>query len=270
MSIALDASTPVRWSGTINNTGTITSAAFTAPTNAYLVLCVEADGDGTQLPTTFTVADSGGLTWTTRPERRGGEATAGGYAGIFTARTVSSVSRTVSVTRPGDGTSTLRVSAVAYVFTGVDVDGTPVDTVGANNEGGSATNNLSTTSLTPGATGVLVAAGTEYSAAGACTSSDLKGVDSIAGSSHAEYAGAIDVMDGWKVCTSGVGVTGNLDAAGAGAVQWKWVQLIVREAAAGGASVVPILMRQFRQRRHRALPTRPSRRDLLVALGKAA
>jgi hypothetical protein len=82
---------------------------------------------------------------------------------------------------------------------------------------------------------VLIVAATEWSAAGAATSSDLKGVDGVVGSGHAEYAGAIDVIDGWKTCTSGVGVTGNLDGFGSGAVQWKWCQIIVREAAAGAA-----------------------------------
>lgn len=230
MAIALDASTPARWAGTPAASSPITSAAFTAPANAFLVLvgCYDADASQTLVP---AVSDSGGLTWTAQVARTGAEATAGGVSQIFTARTVSAVSRTIDYTRPASGNNS-RLSAVCYVFTGVDVDGTPVDTVGANNEGGSGTNNLTTTSLTPGATGVLVVVGNEWNALGACTSSDLKGVDSIVGSSHAEYAGAIDVMDGWKVCTSGVGVTGNLDAAGSGTAQWKWCQIIVRASAA--------------------------------------
>lgn len=233
MAIALDASTPGRWSGTIAGGGTITSGAFTAPTDAILVVVVEMDSNSAFSSQVFTVADSGTLTWTQQVERTDDEATAGGQTLIATARTTSSVSRTVSVTRTSgnDTISSKRVSAVCYVFTGADVSGTPIDTVGANNEGGSGTNSLTTTSLTPGATGVLVVAGTEWNALGACTSSDLKGVDGIVGSSHAEYAGAIDVMDGWKVCTSGVGVTGNLDAAGSGTAQWKWCQIIVRQAA---------------------------------------
>lgn len=248
MAIALDASTPNRWSGTwadVVTGGSVTiGAGFTAPANALLVVAMEYDTNGGASGTqgAITITDSGGLTWTARVERQGTETVLGGGSGIFTARTTSAVSRTVTM-NAGTCTGatnwgTKRGSATCYVFTGVDVDGTPVDTVGASNEGTSSTDNLTTTSVTPGADGVLVAAGCEWNTKGACTSSDLKGVDSIAGSNHAEYAGAIDVIDGWKVCTSGVGVTGNLDAGGA-SPQWKWCQIIVRATAGGAAAQVP-------------------------------
>lgn len=236
MAIALDASTPARWSGTPNRSAAITSASFTAPVNSYFVVCIERDGSAGGGAATYTVSDSSGLTWNNSlVERTEVETTAGGASKIAVAVATSSVSRTVTVTRGADGDNgVVRCSVTCYVYTGVDIAGTPVDVVGANNEGGSGTNNFTTTSLTPGANGVLVGCGTEWNALGACTSSDLKGVDSVAGSGHAEYAGAIDVIDGWKICTSGVGVTGNLDAFGAATAQWKWCQIIVREAAATG------------------------------------
>lgn len=232
MAIALDASTPGRWSGTPANAGTIVSGSFTAPIDSYLTVVIEMDTDAAQSNQVFTVTDSGGgITWGQRVERTDDEATAGGQTTIWTGRVTTLVSRTVTVTRTsGNSGTNRRVSAVCYVHTGVDVGGTPFDAITANNEGGSGTNNLSTTSVTPGADGVLIAAGTEWNALGACTSSDLKGVDGIVGSSHAEYAGSMDVMDGWKACSSGVGVTGNLDAFGAATAQWKWVTIVLRAA----------------------------------------
>jgi hypothetical protein len=228
MAIALDVSTPVRWTATPANGVAMTSASFTAPSGAVLVVTAEYDaGSGDTL--SVTCADSGGLVWTRQVERNSNETTTGGYSGIFTAITASSVSRTVTLTRTGDGGgSSLRASAVCYVFTGADTGGTLIDTVTANNEGGNTATPLTTTSLTPGANGVLVVACTDWNAKGAMTSSDLKGIDSVVGSSHGDYAGAVDVLDGWKTCTSGVGVTGNVQNGAAGP-QNKWVQIILRE-----------------------------------------
>lgn len=229
MAIALDASTPIRFSGT---GATIVSAAFTAPTDATLVCCIQFDST-TANSSLQGISDSGGLSWTTPVARLGTETTTGGTSQISYAFTVSAVSRTVTVTRAG-ASATNRCSATVFVFSGADTAGTLIDSITANNEGGSGTNNLTTTSLTPGANGVLIVSGTEWNALGACTSSDLKGIDSVAGSDHAEYAGAMDVIAGWKTCTSGAGVSGNLDASGAGGAQWKWCQIILREAGGGG------------------------------------
>lgn len=233
MAIAVDASSPIRWTGTwsASDGGSITSAAFTAPADALLVLCGQADtsstGDGV-----LTGTDSGGLTWTTRIARTGTESTAGGNSVIATARTVSAVSRTVNLVGndPG-GTNkwgTGRASAKLYVLTGVDVDGTPVDTVGAGNEGFSSTNDMTTTSITPGANGLLIVSDCEWNALGDFEASSDLTQDS------AHYASAISVCSGYKTCTSGVGVTGNLNANGSSAAHHKWCQVTVREAAAGG------------------------------------
>jgi hypothetical protein len=233
VSVAVDASTPVRWTGTPDLGGSpqppIASASFTAPTDAFLVCCVCYDTVATG-STVATCSDSGGLAWTKRVERTGLETTAGGGSAIFTARTTSAVARTVSVGYTLSGTgSTNRMSAKCYVLTGVDVNGTPVDSVAAANEGGSATIDLTTTSVTPGATGLLLAADTDWNQRGLFTSSDLT-IDT------ADYTGAISVVSGYKTCTSGVGVTADLHAAGASAPQHKWCQVVARQAAAAGES----------------------------------
>jgi hypothetical protein len=241
MAIAVDGSSPARWSGTTNTGGAITSSSFTAPADALLVLCANSDGDVTNV-TAWAAAcsDSGGLTWTQRVARSVNETTDGSGSAIATARTTSSVSRTVSwaPTWTGGGANR-RQSARLYVLTGVDVDGTPVDTVGANNEGGSSTNNLTTTSLTPGGTGLIIVTDSDWNQLGVFTSSDLT-IDT------ADYAGQISVVSGYKTCTSGVGVTANLDAGGTAAAQHKWCQIIVREAGGAAAKSRPIFRRRTR------------------------
>lgn len=239
MAIAVDASSPVRFTGTwhVTNGGSITSASFTAPADALLVLCGEVDsndGAGARpVAADLTASDSGGLSWTQQVARAGNEAAANGMSAIFTARTTSEVARTVSlvggvITATDWGTG--RASAKLYVLTGVDVDGTPVDTVGASNEGGSTANSLVTTSVTPGANGLLIAADTDWNALGTYdASADLT-------QDTAHYTGAISVCDGYKACTSGVGVTANLNAGGTSEAQHKWCQIVVREAAGGAAA----------------------------------
>lgn len=230
MSAAVDASTPIRWAGTPAALGNSTSASFTAPTDALLVLCLNADGGTANL--TIAVTDTGGLTWTERVRRDITEATTGGHSSIWTARTTSTTARTVNWTRTGGDSSGKQVSAKLYVVTGVDVGGTPVDTVSAANEGGSATNNLTTTSVTPGANGLLFVCDTEWNALGNFEASSNLTED------KATYTG-ISVDSGYRTCSSGVGVTANLNAFGAAAAQHKWCQVVVREAAAGGATVRP-------------------------------
>lgn len=237
MAIAIDGSTPARWAGIVSTTsgGTITSASFTAPADALLVLCATYDTNGVWSAGTRTASDTGTLSWSPQVERLGNETTAGGASGLWTARTTSSVSRTVSFalgTGTGSGTpwATGRVSCKLYVLTGVDVDGTPVDTVGANNEGGSTTDSITTSNITAGAAGLLLAADCDWNAQGVLTSSDLT-VDS------AHYASEISVMSGYKSVSAGT-VNGNLNSGGA-SPQHKWCQITVREAAGAAASLLP-------------------------------
>lgn len=225
---------PVR-AASLSTTGTaLVTSSFTAAANALLVVVVHLDGTVTNLGTvTRTVTDTGGLTWTERIVRLHSETTDGGLAAIFTARTTSATSRTVSwnPTWTDNPAISRRKSVKVYSTDGADVDGTPVDTVGAGNEGGSGTNNLTTTSITPGATGLLFCGDTDFNQLGVFTSSDLT-IDT------ADYSGEISVVSGYKACTSGVGVTGNLNAGGTSTAQHKWCQIVVREAA-GAATVRP-------------------------------
>lgn len=241
MAVAVDGTTPVRWTGASTSGLAITSAAFTAPADALLVACCSNDSTAVN-EITGVINDTGGLVWTQRVVRSALETTAGGYSTIYTARTVSAVSRTVSWNPTWATADSFRKSVKLYVLTGVDVDGTPVDTVSASNEGGSTTNNLTTTSITPGATGLLICCDTDWQQRGTITSTDLT-ID------PGDYAGQISVASGYKVCTSGVGVTGNLDAGGATAPQHKWCQIIVRQAAAATTAIVPPAFRFVTGRR---------------------
>lgn len=229
MALAIDASSPVRWTGTTASAAGDTSASFTAPIDSLLVCCVEYDSSNSPGAMVMNIADSGGLSWTKRVERTGAETTAGAGSAIFTARTTSAVARTVTVSySAAGGVGTGRKSARIYVVTGADLDGTPVDTVGANNEGGSSTNNLTTTSITAGGAGLLFAADSDWNQRGVMTSADLT-------LETADYASEISVGDGYKAVASGASVNANFNAGGGAAAQHKWCQIIVREAAAAAS-----------------------------------
>jgi hypothetical protein len=232
MAIALDASTPARWSAKDTTGVGAASAAFTAPSGAFLVVAVQHNTDGTTSAEAVTCSDSGGLTWTKQVERTAAEATAEGASAIFTAITVSAVSRTVTITPTWTGGGFFRVSAVCYVWTGVDVGGTPVDAITASNEGGSATNNFTTTSVTPGANGVLVASDCEWNELGA-----FQAPSDGSTQSTTTYAGEMSVCSAYRTCASGVGVTMNLNAGGTAAAQHKWCQIVVREVVVASGRV---------------------------------
>lgn len=236
MAIAVDASSPVRWSASLAAGGTMDSASFTAPADSFLVLVINCDGNndsnytnGTSTPT-VSLSTGTALTWTKRVERTWSETTAGGQSVIWTAPAVTSEARVVRITKDAASVSTLRTAAKLYVLTGVDISGTPVDSVTASNEGGTNTDPTNTTSLTPGANGLLIVAATDWSQTGAITSSNLT-VES------GDYAGAITASSGYRTCTSGVAVGGNLNPPAT--PQFKWCQLIVREAAGGGGGSRP-------------------------------
>src|SRR5688572_32343873 len=120
MAIAIDASSPIRFTGTPANNVDITSASFTPPAGSVLVVCVSADTNGNTDNITISVS-GGSLTWTNRVEHDPGDAGAmGGHASIWTAVQASSVSMTVSVRRTAGNGSTGRISVKVYVVTGAD------------------------------------------------------------------------------------------------------------------------------------------------------
>lgn len=240
MACAVDASSPVRWNSVSASNTNTDSASFTAPANSFLVLCAEFDGDfgvalglGTQT-VTVSLATGSALTWTQQVARTWSEGTDGGSAYIITAPAVTSEARVVRVnsTWTANTGSAARRSMRLYVVTGADIDGTPVDTVTANNEGTSTTNNLTTTAITPSSNGLGFGAACDWTAGGGASyeaPSDGSTQDT------AWYSGQVSVVDGWRVATSGVAWTINFNAGGAAAAQHKWGQIIVREAAAAAA-----------------------------------
>ena len=120
MALALDASTPAKWGEGTPLTTNRTSASFTAPSGALLVVCVGSD-DTAGNTATFGVSDSGGLLWTRQifinPEVGNGSGTTPPVA-IYTATTVSAVAGTISVQR-ATGTATYEnLWAKCYVVTG--------------------------------------------------------------------------------------------------------------------------------------------------------
>jgi hypothetical protein len=194
------------------------TGSFTPPNNTLLVACVELDCAEAQ---TITVT-GGGLTWDPKVKRGQAETPTDGQCEIVTAFCATGAPMTVTARRVGTTSSSGRVSQKVYVVTVVDPI-TPVETVGADNEGGSTANIVDTTSLTPVLSGLLIAADWEGTLASAFdASSNLT-------QNTAGYAGAGSVCDGYRACDSNVPVSGNLDAAGGTAAHHKWCAILVRE-----------------------------------------
>lgn len=231
MAIAIDGSSPIRFTGTPNNGVNITSASFTAPANSLLVCNVSADTNGSAADITIAVSDSGGLTWTNRVERDPGDAGAeAGHSSIWTAEQPSSASRTVSVQRSAGNGSTNRISVKVDVWTGTDIGGDPIGNVA---EGSSTTNNITPNTYTSSVNNSRgVGCGTCWNQLGVPTSTDTE--------DGADYSGAISVISLYKAAdtaTSGTVVTMNFDAGGTGAAAWNWVALELLPAAAGDQTI---------------------------------
>jgi hypothetical protein len=229
VSIAIDGSSPIRFSGTPNDNVDITSASFTPPNNSVLVVNVNADTADNA--TNITISVSGGsLTWTNRAERDPGDAGANaGHASIWTAVVATGASMTVSVRRTTSGGGTNRISVKVYVVTGADTSAP----VGAVNEGSSGTNNLTAAaynSTVNNSRGFGCA--TDWNELGTPTSTDT--------GDGADYSGQISVISAFKAAdtpSSGTAVTLNFDAAGSSAAEWNWVAIEILPAAGGGGTV---------------------------------
>jgi hypothetical protein len=224
MGNVVDGSTPIRWTGTPAQNVDITSAAFTAPSGAVLVACLTADTQSNTAET-FSFSDSGGLTWTKRIQcdKANFAAVTGGHSAIWTATTVSAVSRTVSVRR----TSTVanRISAKCYVVTGQHAS--PFGATGSNWD---TTNNVTAAIFTStAANSFAFVAATDWNQRGSPVSSDLT-------EDSADYAGTISVTSGYKDCAATGAQTANLDAGGTSAAAWTWAALEIKAAPAAAAS----------------------------------
>jgi hypothetical protein len=233
MAIAIDASSPIRFTGTPANNVDITSASFTPPANSVLVVCVSADTNGNSDNITISVS-GGSLTWTNRVEHDPGDAGAmAGHASIWTpadGSTVAASAQTVSVRRTAGHGSTGRISVKIYVVTGADT----ADPTGATGEGHSTTNNITPnayTSTVNNSRGFGCA--TDWNQLGTPTSSDTE--------DGADYSGAISVVSLHKAAdtaTSGSTVTMNFDAGGTGNAEWNWVALEIKPGAGGGGQTI--------------------------------
>lgn len=237
MATAIDSTSPLKFTGTPNNNVDITSAAFTPPNTTLIVACVNADTDANE-NITVSVSDSinGTTGWVNQIESdEGTEAGAGGgHASIWTHTVATGASMTVSIRRTAGVGGTRRIQGKVYVVTGYDAAGTPVDTTGVANRGATTTDNFNTDSVTPGSDGHLIACATDWSQAGAPTSSNLQGEDANPALDTGDFAGGISLASGYKTVSSGVATTANFNGGGA-AADWQWAQIIVR-AAAGGAT----------------------------------
>lgn len=226
MALAIDASTPARFSGT----DIVTSASFTPPTGAFLVACVNCNDNGSTgaIP---VMTSSPSLTWTTQGLRNKQDTGGlGGTAAIFTAVAGSgAMTASADNNRP---TPDWQVSCKLYVVTGQDAT-TPMDVTPT--EGSSTTNNLSASALTTATDGAWVfGAATDWAANGVPTSTDVADGWDVGG-----------IVSGCSVrksaATSPAGaVTLNFDAGGTGAATWNWVAIAVRPAAAAATTSAPI------------------------------
>jgi Tfp pilus assembly protein PilX len=223
--IAIDSTTVPQFTGvgTAANFTVSSAPNFTPPNNSLLVVAVMGDSwsTGTQ---TFTVS-GGSLTWTKRVEQANTDATAGGTAAIWTAPVATGASMSVSIKRTEATAASGRIAGKVYIVTGY----TGVDTIGAGNKNGSTINNMTTTSITPSANGLLVAVDTEWNALGTPTSSNLTYLDANT------WSGQISIGSGYRAATSGVAINANFNANGIEAccdtstnAQHKWAQIIVR------------------------------------------
>ena len=230
MALAVDSSSPVRWSAVTADNADTTSASFTPPSGSLLVAAVEGDfNDGPPpLDPTFVVATSG-LTWTLQTKRTPleGGSSSQGYASLWTAPVVTGAAMTIAVRRTTTSGGTDRVSCKAYVVTGQHAS--PIGNVAENS---STTNNLTASGLTSAAANsMMFVAATDWAQLGVPVSSDLT-------EDVADYSGAISVVDGYKLLGGAGAQTANLDAGGSGTAQWNWCALEIKEAT--GAETITV------------------------------
>lgn len=212
MAIAVDDSTVARWGGTGTS---FASGSFTASSGALLVVCITSDGDAGAIQTT-TCTDSGGLTWTKRVERNEFDGGYGNVAAMFTAQTVSSVSRTVTI----GVTNSKPISAKLYIVTGHNTT-TPVGEVGG---GSSTTQNLTADAYVSSA---------NNSRAFGCAHDWSNGTGASSSDTEDAAADDISLYKSADTATAGTSVTVNFNQTSA--PQWTWCAL---EVLAAGETIV--------------------------------
>lgn len=223
MAIAIDGSTPARFTGTVANNVDITSASFTPPSGAVLVACVNGYAD---VDITISISDSTGLTWSQRIER--GVASSGGsdgHSSIWTSSSTSNTSMTVSVRRTAGAPGNNTISAKVYVVTGVDA----ASPAGNNNTANSGINNWTATWYTSSANGSRgFGCATDMNNLGTPTSTDTGDGGTTAGAMS-----YLSVHKAANTATSGTAVTFNFNAGGTSGANWC---AVAQEIKAGTVS----------------------------------
>lgn len=248
MADAVDASSPARATNTaLAVSGVLTTPSFTPPAPAVLVACVSMssiiDMNGTQ-----SITDSQGLTWTKKVDHSWTDSFSPSWTAVYTATVSSSVATTVNFNRGtsgGAGTPSTRLTSLkVYVLTGVDIAGTPFDSITASNQGGASGTAATTTSLTPGANGIVIINGASSSSTAGTASWTVASLTSDVLANTLDGANSVNMSigSGYKSVSSGVGTTtGIANAAGTGgAAGIDYVQIIARESTGGGASTATV------------------------------
>lgn len=202
---------------TLTATTSVTTDAFAVDTGTTLLVTVSGNQSSAGTAATWTITDNQGthLTYTEVARRSSPEGATRTAVIAWTAPvTTFAYPFTITVTLTGgtNGGPSIKV----YPLTGV---GTPV--IGAQTEGDSTSNVLTTASVTPQTSGLGFIVASEWTAVGTPTSADLT-LDGFVNSST--IAGG----SGFKSLTSGVGATGTLDGAGTGAAEWQYLWFEVR------------------------------------------
>lgn len=209
MAIDVDSSSPSIV--TITNTTSGTTASFTPPAGALLVVAVGAESGNNGDPP--AISNSGtALTWTLWKYRdqysSGGQV---GMAAIWTAPVAASSAMTVTATWSFANYGGLKV----FVVTGADT----ASPVGAIGEGSSATNNITPTVYTSTvANSRAFGIAADWSGLGSPSSTDTGFPYHIA-----SHASGIAVHKAANTTSAGSTVTLNFDAAGSSSPTWNWV-----------------------------------------------
>lgn len=224
MAISVNTSRWARWTGTPANNVDITSAAATPANASLLVLCINADQQGSNSGAlTFTVA-GGSLTWTERAHRDGSNTINCGVVAIYTAPVVVGTSMTIAVRRTTTNGGGNRISCKVYEVTGHNV----VSSIGNSTTNTSTTNSINA-ALTVAGAGRLFGVATDWNQLGSPVSSDTE--------DPADYGGEISVLSAFKAADHVSGSqTINFDAAGASAPAWNYALLEIVADAGGSIS----------------------------------
>lgn len=214
---------------------TATTASFTAPTDAILIASVVAMDYAGTASMSWTISDSGGLSWTLINDRDYPDASIPGAVAHYWAKTTSAVARTVSAQATASAGNVADVILDLRVFTGADLS----DPVGAVGEGSSSTNNITPSAFTSEQNdSFLVAVAGDWNNLGLPTSSDL---------TARAFSGGIGTaaLSGYKSIPTAGAQTFNFDAAGSSSPLTNWCAFELKPAVAARAPPPVFVLQSF-------------------------